>query len=284
VRTPNFALIDERDLADVREIVETIVDAIGNEQLPSLMLVGARCRDLLHYALGYKDLIRATQDVDIAISVAGWSVHEQLAQRFERVGSNGVCFKIAEVPVDVVPFGEVESPPGTVSRPAAGEGLDVWGFDVAFDKSIEIVRVEETSVRLPTPLGYSLLKLRAWIDRSSRGQPKDGPDVGVIMRWATDDQIPLDTEEQIDWYESYEGDLELVAVHAWGRAIAREYGDDSAGELAEGLRSSSLEDLALLIARSRISAHQSGAQRVRDRVDESLAALLGGLEPPSRAI
>ena len=83
----------------------------------NILLVGAGCRDILHAALGHDFQARATSDTDLGIAVNDWAISEHIEQRFQRIGSNGIRYLIANTPVDVMPFGKVEDPEG-ISFPA----------------------------------------------------------------------------------------------------------------------------------------------------------------------
>lgn len=62
---------------DVLSVVEKIYGE-GGVVPGSLMLVGARCRDLLNYRFGLRSPGRATQDTDIAVAVSSWEEFDHL--------------------------------------------------------------------------------------------------------------------------------------------------------------------------------------------------------------
>jgi predicted nucleotidyltransferase len=132
-------------------------------------------------------------------------------------------------------------------------------------------------LHLPTLAGYSLLKLRAWADRSQRHEYKDGPDVGLILRWATDAPLPKDPDDDyVSWFELYEADVDLVRARSWGRMVAVECGSAMASELLRGLHASNLHLLSRFAAGgSRLDTSAEASRRAR--ADQLIDALLAGL-------
>lgn len=100
--------------------------------LEAVMLIGAKCRDI--HQLRYRDTLpaRTTEDVDLALAVDGWKPFETLRELFPSKSNAWQKLTIGSLPVDVVPFGTVERPPGTV---ASGKGweMNVAGFQEVFD-------------------------------------------------------------------------------------------------------------------------------------------------------
>lgn len=121
----NFSNLADRDLELTRAVVTELNDkvpAIGSHRL---MIVGARCRDLIHSALGMTGPSAATSDLDLAIALTGWHEFEEIRGSYVPLGSNGIRFRIAGVPVDVVPFGPLENPTGVIAPPPRIEPGDV---------------------------------------------------------------------------------------------------------------------------------------------------------------
>lgn len=199
------------DVSRIAAELHGIVDA------DDLMLVGARCRDLLHTAHGNHAALRQTHDADIAIATSDWSTFLAIRATFPHLRSAvhdaGHRFLIADIPVDVIPFGDVELPPGTVLHPTPGEPMNVHGFRDAFDNADRLPALP--GVRLATPAGYAVLKLHAWLDRLQRNEYKDGPDLGLVVEWYYGDLEDL-FETHTDLVEQYQFDAELAAAAAVG--------------------------------------------------------------------
>ncbi|MEG3613596.1 hypothetical protein [Isoptericola haloaureus] len=153
------------------------------------MIVGATCRDALHHACGHDDALRQTDDLDIALAVEDWDRYRALTDRLERVSgsTNGIRFLVGGIPVDLMPFGEtIEEPDGEVTPPPRQDVMSVFGFQDVWNDA-QVIDVNGAGpVRLPTVAGYTLLKLRAWLDRVQQPNYKDAPDLACAMYWCVD--------------------------------------------------------------------------------------------------
>ncbi|MCB7135024.1 hypothetical protein [Cellulosimicrobium marinum] len=154
-----------------------------------VMLVGAACRDALHAGCGFDMPLRGTDDLDLGIAVADWSAYEALVADLEPVpgSTSGIRYEVAGLPVDIMPFGDgVEVPDGVVNPPARRQGMSVFGFQDVWSDATELTINEDLRVWLPSIGGYTLLKLRAWLDRAPQGHYKDAPDLACAMYWTLD--------------------------------------------------------------------------------------------------
>jgi len=218
-----------RVIADVQAVAAII-------RVPT-MITGAFARDLhIYYAHGI-NTVRKTEDVDFALAVPDWESFADLKQQLIKTGqfrdvtnAQQRLRHISDLPVDLVPFGGVETvsrhldwPPGGVSR------MDVFGFrEVA--ASAWRVRLpggaDASVVSLPA---LALLKIIAWQDRHYRTPMKDAHDLMLIIA----NYLDLGNQERL-WNE----------FHAWTeeddfdtkRTGARMLGVDVAGLLDEGGR------------------------------------------------
>jgi predicted nucleotidyltransferase len=84
-----------------------------------VIVVGAHCRDILQSALGHEFGLRTTDDIDFGLAVANWAAYDELTRELKPTGHTGIRYEVANVPTDLMPFGAVEKPPGTVSRQPA---------------------------------------------------------------------------------------------------------------------------------------------------------------------
>lgn len=151
-----------------------------------VMVVGARCRDALHVALGHNGPLRATNDLDLALAVSSWEQFETLTTGLTPIRASGstIRYQVSGIPVDLVPFGPpVEDPDGTVSPPPREDTMSVFGFQDVYDTAPELQLAPGLAVRLPTIPGYALLKLKAWADRSPDGEYRDGGDLACALFW-----------------------------------------------------------------------------------------------------
>ena len=207
-----------------------------------IMLVGARCRDVLHTALGHSDFHRATLDLDLGVALSDWSAFERVDQEFPRTGSNGIRYVISGLPVDIMPFGSPIEDPSGVSTPASRStrgGLVVFGFENVFERAATIdLPGTGHRIKIPTPAGYAALKTRAWVDRSADGEYKDAEDLALVLRWYYNWQAIQDRlfGDLLDIVELYEFDIERAAAHLLGvdvrDVLSPSNADDLAGDFA----------------------------------------------------
>jgi len=243
---PQRIEVQSLDLID-GVVAELISAAKANET--SIMVIGAHCRDLLHAAFGRTDLLRSTNDVDIALAVNGHSEYQKITSALPRSGTTDIRYSIAGVAVDVVPFGDIEDPAGTTSLPGRGESLDVFGFQEVFDQSIELLMPSGYRVRLPLPAGYAALKLKAWCDRSANGEYKDAADIATACGW-----YQQDNDIRASLYEPDTGHtdlliradmgVDLAALYLLGGDISEVLGKARVGELAAAWTRADREMLA----------------------------------------
>jgi predicted nucleotidyltransferase len=148
-----------------------------------VMLVGAGCRDIMQSALGHEFGLRATADIDLGLAVANWAAYDELTGRFPASGDTGIRYRVAGVHTDLMPFGAVEDPRGTVTPPARRESMSVWSFAEVFEGALPLALPSGHTIRIPTVAGYAALKLAAWLDRSAYGEYKDASDIATVLYW-----------------------------------------------------------------------------------------------------
>jgi predicted nucleotidyltransferase len=221
------------------------VQAVAVELNVPTMLAGAFARDRhALYAHGI-DPARQTEDIDIALVVENWDAFRDFKQHLIRTG----CFSEvpsarqrlrhrSDLPVDLVPFGGVETETRQVDWPPGGEfRMNVFGFQEAYSASLP--------VRLPGPVdaqvvslpALALLKIVAWQERHYDQPGKDAADLALIARnyLAMGNEKRM-WEEFLSWTEENNFDAD--------RAGARMLGVDIAALLDEAGR----ERIAAIIA------------------------------------
>ncbi len=208
----------------VARVVEAALAVTEGLSAREVMVVGAGCRDILHSALGHSFATAAIRDLDLALSLTSWDAYRILAGAFLRIGDTGIRFRIADVNVDLLPFGQIEDPPGVVEPPARRETLSVWAFEEIFAASLPLVLSPTVTVRIPTVAGYAAAKLGAWLDRSPWLETKDAADLALILYWYAES---ADVHRRL--YETPAGnkiliaesvDVPLAAAHLLGTDIA----------------------------------------------------------------
>ena len=171
----------------------SIVAAIESAAKPlgiTPLIAGAFARDLhLHFALGIENQ-RVTEDIDIALTVPDWATFAALRQRLIASGMfreyPGVAHRLRHqngLPVDLVPFGSVETRERTIHWPPAGdEVMNVFGFREALATAHDVLLpggVLTKAVSLPA---LALLKIVCWQDRHYTSPRKDAQDLLLILR------------------------------------------------------------------------------------------------------
>jgi predicted nucleotidyltransferase len=150
-------------LEPIARVVEAALRHADSLRPGDVMVVGAWCRDIQHHALGHRFATSATRDLDLALALSSWDAYRALADAFPKVGDTGIRFRIAEVTVDLLPFGNIEDPQGTAQPPTRGEKLSVWAFEEIFAASLPLVlpavhqpvlRLQPRTRHLPTQHRY----------------------------------------------------------------------------------------------------------------------------------
>ncbi|MFT4188685.1 MAG: hypothetical protein QM621_08900 [Aeromicrobium sp.] len=185
-----------------------------------VLVVGALCRDVLHAACGHEFGLRGTTDADVGVALEDWGAAERIERAFPRIGSNGIRYLIAGIPVDVMPFGEVEDPAGVTEPAGRGEELVVFGFRDVYERALSLPLPTGVSVRLHEPAGYAALKIRAWLDR---GDDRDARDLAVATYWyresADVESWLFDSDEGMELLLRLDMDTDLVAARLLGRDL-----------------------------------------------------------------
>jgi len=216
--------------------VARVVDPVTAELAPDeVMVVGAWCRDILHSALGHTFATTATRDLDLALALSSWDVFRALAAAFPRVGDTGIRFRIVDVDVDLMPFGDIEDPQGVVAPPSRGATLSVWAFEEIFAAALPLALSPTTTIHIPTVAGYAAAKVGAWLDRSDWLEAKDAADLALIVHWYAES---ADVHDRL--YETPSGneilitadtDVPLAAAHLLGADVATTIGPARLAEL-----------------------------------------------------
>ena len=222
-------------LDPVARVVEAALAVTADLSPDEVMVVGAWCRDILHSALGHTFPTTATRDLDLALALSSWDAFRALAAAFPRVGDTGIRFRIVDVDVDLLPFGDIEDPQGVVEPPSRGETLSVWAFEEMFAASLPLALSPTTTIHIPTVAGYAAAKVGAWLDRSDWLEAKDAADLALTLHWYAES---ADVHDRL--YETPSGneiliaedtDVHLAAAHLLGADVATTIGPARLAEL-----------------------------------------------------
>lgn len=149
------------------------------------------------------------------------------------MGDTGLRYEIASHRVDLLPFGELEHPTGTVAPPTREDPISVWAFIEVYKASLPL-RISPTDVvRLPTIPGYTATKLAAWLDRLSRAGNRR---MNHMIHIAAITQLRLDTDGRV-YYRRKRAEgkrpLEAIRFNCSGLA-AGDVADVAGGALGSG--------------------------------------------------
>lgn len=217
--------------AIVVEILAIIDSAVQQEGL-SYFLVGATARDIILTNVFGVEAARATRDVDLAVSVDGWSQFEKLKQRLLADGrfmaaeiSSRLYFKLDNgsvgYPVDLIPFGGVEDASHAIAWPPdMATVMNLTGYAEARACVTEVEIASGLLISVVSLASLAVLKLIAWSD-SGLANSKDAQDLYFLMRSYAQagNQDRLYTDEHL-LLETCGYDLELAGAGLLGKDVA----------------------------------------------------------------
>lgn len=217
------------------DLIRTIVEDLASfVPLENMMLTGAQCRDVLHAKFFPTSPARKTEDIDFAIAFPDWEAFYALKARFRDSSRAWQRIKVKDIPVDLVPFGELEDPRGNLPSPD-GFNLNVASYGKVFKTSQTLQLGKDLFTQIPTVPGFTALKLHAWLDRVPNNQYKDGADLALILDWYQSNDIELWDK----WDEHYFlrdhpsiGDPSLMASVILGAEVCTTLGPEEATALA----------------------------------------------------
>lgn len=167
----------------------------------------------------------ATRDVDVAVCAVSWESHDALiellvqTQRFRRHSKQQkLLFKRSaddyESELDIVPFSQIEGPPGEIHWPPDGDiVMTVLGFQEAVDTAQPVSIGEGLVVPIVTLPAFVLLKLIAWKDRRLT-KNTDSVDLLFVLRNYVDaGNIERTYEQATDLLTAANFDVSLL-VHS----------------------------------------------------------------------
>ncbi|MDE1179349.1 nucleotidyl transferase AbiEii/AbiGii toxin family protein [Paraburkholderia sp.] len=188
------------EVSDARPLHPTTLALLGRvcdttrELGAACVVAGATARDILLWHVYGQRPDRATRDVDVAVCAVSWDAHEAFIAALEGTGlfardrnaQQRLMFRDPEtgrpVPLDLVPFGQIEQPEGSIGWPPAGETvMRVLGFQEAFDTAVDVEVDAGLVVPVVTLPALAVLKLLAWQDRRAQSN-KDASDLLLLLR------------------------------------------------------------------------------------------------------
>ena len=240
-------LLDLSGRIDARTVaIFDVIAKITAANDTRFFLVGATARDLiLHYGYGIA-VGRATEDVDLGVQVSDWTQFERLKKEllqirgFESTKQAQRLLYQDRIPVDIVPFGDIQEQENEISWPPDQSiKMRVLGFEDAY-RSAQWVRLRSDprlDVLVATPAGLATLKLIAWSDNPTERR-KDALDLAFLLR------VYMDAGNNRERLFSEHADLLDNDGFDYERAGARLLGRDMATLAAEGTKQTLIDILA----------------------------------------
>jgi len=225
--------------AEIIDDIASVAEPLGIRPL----IVGAFARDLhLLYRHGIETL-RQTEDLDFALAVPDWSAFEALQARLIETRRFSLSPTAAhrlrhrnDLPIDLVPFGSVETLERKIAWPPRGEVVtDVFGFREAQASACDVVFVGGVRGRVVSLPALGLLKIVCWHDRHYESPRKDAHDLMLIVKnyLQAGNQARL-FDEFVDWTQEDAFDYEQAGARMLGhdvRVLLDEDGLERVGRL-----------------------------------------------------
>jgi predicted nucleotidyltransferase len=236
------------------------------------MLVGATARDILLYNIFGQQVLRATQDVDIGISIDSWERFEAVKSAILRApdfqASTAQPYRVLHktaaatyaTPIDILPFGEIATDAEAFRWPPPDTDLvmNVAAFGEVYEGSLTVSIGPDLDLQIASIPGLVLLKLLAWADRT---ESKDAQDVLRLIETYGDagNEDRLYSEKQ---------DLLEAAGFDFGIAGSQLLAEDALVVAAPG----TIESVRnLLRDPKRMSTFEAHARRFPMSLDDSVA-------------
>ena len=206
----------------------TALDAVASDAGAAYFVVGATARDMI-LTLGFGIAARRlTEDIDIGVHVEDWDVFNDLKNRLVATGSfaeTGAPQRLryqGRIPVDLVPFGDIEESVNIIAWPPdQAIQMNVIGFQDAIRASCPVRLRENPVLDVPfaTLAGLALLKIAAWPDRAEVNG-KDASDLAFIMREYLNAGNNSRLHEEHSDLLTEDFDYEVASARLLGRDIA----------------------------------------------------------------
>lgn len=193
-------------------------------------VVGALVRILILEQYYNLPIDVATLDIDIAVTVIDWEHYEKLRNALISSNSFAPDPKIyhrqwfnKEHPVDLIPFGAVETSSGLIQWPPDQSiEMNVTGFGDALSDTILVHLSDKLEVRFVSLPGMAILKLIAWRDRHNEFPTKDAVDIATLLKYYPDagnDERMF--EQHADLMETADFDFEMAGARLLGRDMVK---------------------------------------------------------------
>lgn len=221
IRTlPDISKISS-SISDCLLILQKEADALG----VNILLVGATARELLFAEYGITG--RATVDIDIAVMVGDWNAYNNFLERLKNTAlftsdsGRNHRLRFQGLPVDVIPFGGIETADGNIIWPDDTGTMNMAGFRDVYKHALSADIGRGGKISVASLPGMAVLKIVAWEDRHNEFPTKDADDLALIVRnYAEADNSNRLYEDHPDFITDVGGDLDLAGARLLGFDMA----------------------------------------------------------------
>ena len=210
------------------------IDLIARELALPYFLAGAMARDImLTHVFGIETGL-ATSDVDFGVTVGSWQQFSSIKNKLIETGrfssdkniEHRIHYKTqgdnTDCPVDIIPFGDIESPPRSIAWPPDGSVImNVIGYKEVLATATPVKITDDLTVPIASLPGLTVLKLFAWKDRHAE-TTKDARDLAILFRHyhAAGNQDRIYGEE-MPVLEAVDYDVDLASPRLLGKDVSQ---------------------------------------------------------------
>lgn len=185
----------DRPLGSIQLDAIRHLNAVFDAQGTHYFIIGATARDiLLHHVFGIPPT-RMTVDIDFALALKSWDEFQRLRQALldsgcfaEPLGGaiHSLVFEANDIgfgyPVDLIPFGQIENPPGEIAWPPDHQVImNTGGYREAMEAAVSVEVSPGVIVKVSSLPGLAILKLLAWTERGL-SDPRDAQDFYILLK------------------------------------------------------------------------------------------------------
>jgi predicted nucleotidyltransferase len=226
-------LLPHRPLVGVMSTMLREVVAASEATGIAWFVGGASARDILLTHVHDIEATRATADIDIGISIQGWTGHDALRRALLASGnftapkgsSHRLNYSAPQTGertwLDIVPFGGVQDEHGEIAWPPDGSvRMNVAGFRQALDTAIAVRIDRDLVVPVASLPAQAMLKIVAWQDRHAADR-KDAIDLLFLMaHYAQAGNLDRLYSDAFDLVERHGHDPDIAGAALLGRDTA----------------------------------------------------------------
>lgn len=207
----------------------------------AVLIIGAFARDLHLLCRHGIPTQRETEDIDFALAVPDWDTWDTLKRKLTASGDFSESKSPQrmryrnQLPVDLVPFGKVESKEGKIAWPPQGEVvMDVFGFKEALSSAQDALLPGNVRTKVVSLPALALLKIICWQERHRTSPRKDAHDLHLILRNYLDaGNTERLWEEFIGWTQDEAFEYELAGARMLGHDVRLLLDDKGIRRVAE---------------------------------------------------